>query len=702
MAATSDDPVDDLRPAGPSGRSDLPKPSAATEFHELPEEETDGDEARDEETGAEDESPTGIDVGAALYRYWKRWSQDAGGLGVSLLLHGCLFLMLAASQMAIQQEERQILVESLISDEERKPEEFTRELDTQQEIAQTINFVAGGIVSDQAAGSTGGSAGQQQAKIEASTQLSEPKVEVSTGAISTPGLAELGNDLGMEQVIGEGAALVEGYGPALDQFTQELIRLMREQRVLVVWLFDESESMKDDQAELKTRIGRIYEELKLVEKDAQEEILLTSVMSFGEKVNFQLNKRRPTKDRAAIIKAIDQVPIDRTGTENTCQAIATAINEYRKFAGAGRRKIVLAVVSDESGDDGDSPYFEEALQLAKSTRTSIYFFGRESAFGYPYIFVNWTHPQTEQHHYLPVTRGPETPYAELLQFDGFRVRRDASMSGFGPYLQVRLARNTGGVFYLLPGEQQNINDFRDQKFAHLDLKEYEPDLRSRREYALDRDRQDFRKAIWDAITILNPYDSKNKDLDVDPGAWFVRDSAAAGPAVTAQIRRAERVFAAVNLAWKRIESVQDLRSSEKSRRWRANYDLARAQLMSYRVRIYQYMIALEQFSRQLDEKDRFKDAKSNQWAVYAGANKLLAPTKEQVKTHQVTLEEMEAARKAVIEQFSQVEKEHPGTPWAARAAWEKTRGMGASFGERYWTPPKPVQFKGEPVPVPRL
>ncbi len=73
-----------------------------------------------------------------------------------------------------------------------------------------------------------------------------------------------------------------------------------------------------------------------------------------------------------------------------------------------------------------SPAFDEALNLAKKTRTSIYFFGRESVFGYPYAFVNWVHPQLGTHHWLQIRRGPETPFAEQLQIDGFRVRRDAS------------------------------------------------------------------------------------------------------------------------------------------------------------------------------------------------------------------------------------------------------------------------------------
>ena len=51
--------------------------------------------------------------------------------------------------------------------------------------------------------------------------------------------------------------------------------------MLVVWLFDESDSMKDDQKEIRERFHKVYEELGLVQKsDAKlkvsDEILLTS------------------------------------------------------------------------------------------------------------------------------------------------------------------------------------------------------------------------------------------------------------------------------------------------------------------------------------------------------------------------------------------------------------------------------------------
>src|SRR5690606_25114954 len=129
-----------------------------------------------------------------------------------------------------------------------------------------------------------------KAKIETSQSLKEPEIKVNAGDITMPGDSMVGVDLGEGQVSGEVGAFVEGYGAALGQMTQELIRLMREQRVMVVWLFDESESMKDDQKEIRDKFHEVYEELGIVTKKDEAlkkrggDILLTSIVAFGKDI----------------------------------------------------------------------------------------------------------------------------------------------------------------------------------------------------------------------------------------------------------------------------------------------------------------------------------------------------------------------------------------------------------------------------------
>jgi len=131
----------------------------------------------------------------------------------------------------------------------------------------------------------------------------------------------------------------------------------------------------------------------------------------------------------------------------------------------------VIVVSDESGDDGDpflppaADQLENALAVLKTHRSPIYILGRESVFGNFYAYVRWKHPQTGYVHRLPIRRGPEAPSAEQLLYDGFRRRFDSHMSGFGPYEQVRLARDSGGIFFQLPHEEENLNDFKKKQFS---------------------------------------------------------------------------------------------------------------------------------------------------------------------------------------------------------------------------------------------
>jgi hypothetical protein len=623
---------------------------------------------------------------------------------ISLGLHFATLALLALATFATEVPDVSLAIESLFADPDRGAEEVTQQLNSDTRIAESINLVAGGATAlgATAGGAAGGGVQVSEQKIDRSESLTDVAVVPSLGAAGLPGLERLGDDLGSEQVLGEAGALVEGYGPALDRLTQELARLMRQNKILVVWLFDESESMRDDQKDLQGRIQRVYEELKLFKEDVPEDVMLSAVVSFGKDLHFQTPRKKPTSDIPTILKAIDSIPVDKTGRENTCGALESVLDEYRGFTGAGRRRVVIVLISDESGDDGER--VEEVRKKAMGSRTPIYVLGREAVFGYLYGHVRWVHPQTNQTHYLPIRRGPETPYAEQLPFDGLRRRLDGTMSGFGPYEQVRLARDTGGIFFLLPNEEQNLNDFEARKYAALDLKEYLPDLESRRAYVAERDKSPFRKAVWEVITLLNPFDEKNRELEIPTDAWYARDSSQAAAAVQQTLARCRQTFLKLTEAERRLQAVRTLRDRESSRRWRANYDLILGQLMAYRVRMFQFGLALEQFSKTLPT--RFQNAQSNEWGAALGVGEMLRPDAAQLKLAGVTLEELERARNSALEQFQTVQREHPNTPWAQRAQWEASRGYGMRFVERYVAPPPPPAPNAPPpppmLPIPNL
>ncbi|MFP6701361.1 MAG: vWA domain-containing protein, partial [Planctomycetaceae bacterium] len=605
-----------------------------------------------------------------------------------------VILCLAVLTRPLVLGDTQAILETIMQPEERDREEFEKELDDSKTIAETMNITAGSVQSTIVGGSDAPLA--QQTKVELEQVVREPDVQIKLVDATLPGLDRLGEDLGEAEVTGEVGALVEGYGAALDRLTQELLRLMRTEKVLAVWMFDESESMKDDQEELKGRLHRVYEELKLVEADAAklnrrsstrasgDDVLLTAVTSFG--ASFHVHTPKPTSDSRQIMQAIDRIPIDRTGKENMCLAIQAAMKKYGKMARG--RKVALIVVSDESGDDGD-PYIapaadqiENALAALKSHRSPIYILGRESVFGNFYAYVRWRHPQTGHVHKLPIRRGPEAPSAEQLLYDGFRRRFDSHMSGFGPYEQVRLARDSGGIFFQLPHEEENLNDFKQKQFASLRLREYLPNLDSRRVYIGDVSKSKFRVAIRTAIALLNPLNPQNKGLEIPEIEHFVVDPVQSTTRVLARLQQISRVLQVMATAHQNLAAVRSLRDAEPSLRWRANYDLMSAQLMAYRVRLFEYGIALGQFGKNMPRLIPAKNPPHNRWEIRHGSNKLLMPDAQQEKALGVTAEQLRSYHREALQQLASVRETHQGTPWAMRAQWEEGRRFGATF--RSW------------------
>lgn len=646
-------------------------------------------------------------------------TRNLSSLAFSIVVHLAVLALLALVQVTIALGDPAAVIETIMSSEDRQLEEFQKKLDDSKTIAETMSFESGGLQSTKIGGSDAPLA--QQTKVEIDNVVKEADVEIRIADTSLPGLDQLGEDLGEAEVTGEVGALVEGYGAALDRLTQELLRLMRTDRVLAIWLFDESESMKDDQEELKGRIHRVYEELKIVQDDADklngrrrrtssrnDDILLTAIASFG--AGFHVHTPKPTSDSKRLLQAIDKIPIDRTGKENMCTAILAAL---KQFGGLSRgRKIALIVVSDESGDDGD-PYLppgvdrvEETLAALKARRAPAYILGREAVFGNFYAYVRWRHPQTGRLHKLPIRRGPEAPSAEQLLFDGFRRRFDSHMSSFGPYEQVRLARDSGGIFFQLPHEEENLNDFQKKQFAALKMREYLPDLSSRRHYLTNVSQSQFRTAIRQAITVLNPFNPKNKGMEIPEVEHFVVDPVQSTTKVIQRKVQITKVLVALAMAHSKLSAVESLRASEPSLRWRANYDLMSAQLFAYRVRLFEYLIALDQFGKNMPRLIPRANPPHNRWEIRHGSNKLIMPDTVQERAFGVTASQLREFHRNALKQLVAVREEHAGTPWANRAQWEEGRRFGATFRSWYQAPPRPrprpTKPRPKPIPVPNL
>lgn len=611
--------------------------------------------------------------------------RELPGLGVSLALHAAVGLALAFIHFHIQAQDLSLAVESLF-ETERTSDEFTRELSPDTQVSETLSIVSGGgAVSSGGLGGGSGTAGVSQAKIDGAQTLQDPTVTVNVGDVSLPGLDQLGNDLGELQIAGEATAVAEGYGAALSRITQELVRMMREDKLLVVWLFDESESMKDDQKEIREQFHKVYEELGLVvERDAKvkrdKEVLVSAIHSFGASVKAITSK--PTADIPEIRAAIDKIEVDSSGKENLFAAVGKVIDQYRSFVTRGRRKMVIIIVTDESGDDGQGPLLEEAIFKAQRARAPVYILGREAIFGYPYARMRWKDPKYGLDHWLVINRGPETPAPEALQYDGLHERWDAFPSGFAPYEQARLAKESGGIFFVLPHEEQNLigqADIDRRKFAFLDLKEYVPDLVKRKEYEDLRNKSRFRSTVWEVVRLLNPH--TDKELQIQE-IWYSTDQSRFKEAGQVAFQRAIRAMGLLNQAAQALEKIKPLREKEQSQRWRANFDLTYAQVLAYRVRLFQFLLVMDEH---LNNFPKPASEQHNVWNVQRTPD-MQTPTDRQVKLTKVDTEELNKQLGIARAQFEFVRKTHPGTPWANRAELELNRGFGMRFQSEFRDP----------------
>lgn len=488
--------------------------------------------------------------------------------------------------------------------------------------------------------------------------------------------------------IGDARAVVDSYQEALDQLTQEILWMMEKGKVLVVWNFDQSESMKNDQKEIRERIDHVYRQLGLLGR-GQDDTLETAVTSYGEKwIN---HSRKPTTDLIDIRAAIDAVPIDKTGKEMMCQAVGQSIATYRPYCQKTGRQMALVILTDESGDPANNnQYLEAALAEAKAARCKVYVLGREAVFGYPYAHIRWVHPQTDHVHWIPIERGPETAFVEQLQTDGFRRRYDAHSSGFGPYECSRLGSHTGGIFFMLPSVETDLVHGEKRKYALEAMRSYMPDLRSKLEVKNDIDDSPLRLMLEKVIYDLNPYNEEAAKIIV------MRVHFSPKYDVFVEQARREQAKALIYLDYlarveKTIGAMQRERREEASPRWQANYDIMYAQVIAYQARMYEYGAYLEEFIK-----------KPKTAPLKKSPNLTLVGWEITTRHKTLTGDKIKPYVERATAMFQDVIKNHPGTPWAARAEVELKRGYGVHLVEDY-DPPYRRPPTGEPlIPVPKL
>ena len=73
--------------------------------------------------------------------------------------------------------------------------------------------------------------------------------------------------------------IAKSYKEVFERLTEELLLKLEKSPVLLIWCFDGSESIKDDQKEIRDHLVRVYDALKLA--GFKRDRLLSVVTSFG-------------------------------------------------------------------------------------------------------------------------------------------------------------------------------------------------------------------------------------------------------------------------------------------------------------------------------------------------------------------------------------------------------------------------------------
>ncbi|PHR98728.1 MAG: hypothetical protein COA78_25790 [Blastopirellula sp.] len=619
----------------------------------------------------------------------KGFFQGTGSFLCSTAFHIVLILLLVlfSFEAANKPLPNQLILQDTLEEEREQDLEIL--LDDLEHMADSLTITNLTITEQGMEGQTDATISPPELHTELLEDLNAPQVSLDQFVFFNKQTDSLLEDVPIGTT-GSVQSIVGDYNEAMDQITQELIWMLSKDKVLVIWLFDQSESMRDDQLKIRNRIKRIYDELGLG-GFTKDDALTTGVASYGSQ--FDMHTRGPTSNREQIERAIDAVPVDPSGQEQMCSAVSEAIKRHRRYASIADRKVALILVTDESGNKQDNrDSLENAIAIAKATNCRVFVMGREAIFGYPYAHVRWTHPIEGTTHLLPVDRGPETAIVEQLQTDGFGSRKDAMASGFGPFEQVRLAKETGGIFFMMPGQETSINQVTDRKYAAEQLLAYRPELNSRLEQMSAISEDPLKQLLTKVIYDLNPYNEAVADV-IEIRQFFNRDPSIFVREVRQEQAKMITYIEYLDGAIEAVEKARILRDDSVSVRWQANYDLLYGQLLAYRARAYEYGAYLTNFIKS-NPKTPTPSASYFEFTGWA------LETQAALSAADKTAGDI----KLSIQVLTQILKEHEGTPWATRASWEIKRGFGVKLEPRFFdarrrqAAPRPVGPGAPPRP----
>ena len=628
-----------------------------------------------------------------------RWlDRESAAFFASLLTHVGLILALAAVPIIHEITKPELIIRSA------PPEEPMEELDLSTDIVfsdDPSEQIGAGSTS---VGSVALSAAPELGEV---SQIPTPQVtpvvnarfDLALDVTQAVGLTE--SDTVARGVAGYGVAGTEG---AVDRITYEIIRSVEERPTMVVWLFDASVSLSKRRQEVRDRFDRIYDEVGIIidrkkrSGSLKDEPLLTSVMSFGSKVEFLTD--RPTADIDVIREAIEEIQLDVSGVEMIFSALYAAADRFKSMRiqrdGDPGRNVLLIAVTDERGDDTQG--MDRTVELCRRYTIPVYIMGVPAPFGREFTYIKYVDPdpkfdQTPQ--WAQIDQGPETLMPERVKI-GYKedfFEEPIIDSGFGPFALSRICYETGGIFFTIHPNRSYGNDIgrgATQPFAsHLKrffdpevMDRYRPDYVSVAEYRERLVESPLRAALVQASQL-----ARTGVLDQPKRVFVKRDEAAFVRELTEAQQQSARLGPPLAALCQMLLQGEAGRELELSPRWLASYDLSLGTATAERVRNEAYNEMLAKAKRGMN----FKDPKNNTWS--------LVPS-DTIEVNSRLQREADEARKL----FTKIVNEHAGTPWAYLARLQLERPIGWEWKESFTDlSPRPQMRPGNNnnVPTPR-
>jgi hypothetical protein len=484
-----------------------------------------------------------------------------------------------------------------------------------------------------------------------------------------------------ENVIVKGAGSVGTSGAmgAVDRITHEILLSLDERPTTVVWLFDQSGSLKPQRESIAKRFDQVYEELGIIKASGNEAFkrekpLLTSIASFGATV--ELLTPKPSDDLTEIKSAVRSVRDDDSGVENVFQSVGFLAEKFRhQRLARPKRNVMIVAFTDEAGDDLEA--LDAAVDICRKFEIPVYVIGVPAPFGRESAFVKYVDPDPnfdQSPQWAPVHQGPESlaPERIKLLFGGREELEEQMDSGFGPFGLCRLTYETGGLYFTVHPNREVGKQVRPWQTAamssHLSsffdsrvMRNYRPEYVPAREYMDLLKSNAACAALVEASRLSATAPMENVRLRfprIDDGQ-FARD-----------LSNAQRAAAKLEPKLQALAAL--LRQGERDRdkvtasRWQAGFDLAIGRTLAVKVRTEGYNAMLAEAKQGL----KFIDPQNDTWE--------LRPANS-VTVSSALAKDADDARKYL----ERVVKEHKDTPWAVDAEQELRQPFGWEWRETF-------------------